>query len=94
VTPTDILDKVKNALTGETARFIGYGAAIVLVGLVAVLNALGVTRFGEGLSLTDALIGTTAAVTTVAGLVESIRHYVFSANTVNAIVEEQDGDTT
>jgi hypothetical protein len=81
----DILAKADAALTGEAARFIGYGSAIVLVALVALLNAFGVTHFGTGISLTDALIGTTAAIATLTGVVEAIRKNVYSQNTVQVI---------
>lgn len=84
---SDILDKVRDALAGEPARFIGYGSALVVVGVVAAANALGITRFGEGISLTDALVGTTAAIATLAALVEAIRNAVYSPKTVAAIVE-------
>lgn len=77
-----LLDSADTLLTGEPARAIGYGAAIVVVGVVAISNALGYSRFGSGLDLTTAVGLTTTAVATVVGLVESIRHYVFSSNTV------------
>jgi hypothetical protein len=80
-----LFDSVRTLLTGEAARFIGYGSAVVMVGFIAVANALGITRFGEGMSLTDALILTTAAITFVVGVIESIRKFVYSFNSVAAI---------
>lgn len=71
-----IADAATEALQGEPARFIGYGAAIVVVGVVAVSNYLGIARFGTNISLVDALVLTTAGVTTVTGIVESIRKFV------------------
>lgn len=96
MTPQSILDKAYALLQGEPARFIGYGSAIALVGLVALANALGITRFGEGLSLTDALIGTTAAIVTVGGIVENIRRFVYSKPSVEVIAENAaiTGDST
>jgi hypothetical protein len=91
-----VLDKADSLLKGEATRFIAYGGAVLLVGLVAGLNALGVTRFGAGISLTDALVGTTAAIGTLVGFVESIRHFVYSQNTVQAIAVQAaiTGDAT
>lgn len=80
-----LLDGARALLTGEAARFIGYGSAIVVVGIIAIANALGVTRFGAGLSLSDALVLTGTAATTVIGIIESIRKFVYSINTVEAI---------
>lgn len=87
-TVSSLLDKVQTLLTGEAARFIGYGSALVIVGVVAVSNALGFTRFGADISLGDALIGATSAITFVITTVESIRHFVFSLNTVTTIKAE------
>lgn len=77
-----ILDKVRDALSGEPVRFIAYGSALVVVGVVALANSLGITRFGADLSLTDALVGSTAAVATLGALVEAIRKAVYSPATV------------
>lgn len=81
----DLLDKARAALSGEPARFIGYGSAIVVVGVVAVANQLGITRFGSNLSLTDALVGSTAAIATLTGLVEAVRRAVYSPASVQVI---------
>ena len=85
---TSILDKVRNALNGEPVRFIAYGSAIVVVAVVAVANAAGITRFGSDLSLGDALIGSTAAIATLSGLVEAVRRAVYSPNSVNDLVND------
>lgn len=89
---SSLLDKVRLALTGEPARFIGYGSALVVVGVVAVANALGISRFGANLDLGSALVGTTAAIGTVTTLVESIRHFVYSPNTVTDLLTEASTD--
>jgi hypothetical protein len=91
-----ILDSARTLLTGEPARFIGYGAAVVIVGVIAISNALGFTRFGENISLSDALIGATAAIATLGGIIETIRRFVYSQNTVEAIaaVAAETGDAT
>lgn len=82
VTPTlaarlsAILARADAALKGEPARFIGYGAAIVIVGVVAVANALGITRFGANIDLADALILAGLATSTIIGVIETIRRFV------------------
>ena len=79
-----LLYRVEDLLRGEPARFIGYGAAVVLVGIIAVANQLGVTRFGTGMSLADALTLSTTAITTLIGVIESIRHFVYAPDTVHS----------
>lgn len=74
-----LADRVQDALTGEPARFIFYGAAITVWAVVAITNALGINRFGPNISLTDALTQATLA---GAFLTELIRRYVYSPNTV------------
>lgn len=84
-----ILDAISAKLTGEPARAIGYGAAVAVVAVVYVANALGFTRFGASLSLADALSLASVSITFVVGIVEGIRHYVFSPNTVAEVVAAQ-----
>lgn len=77
-----LLDGVSSALTGEPARVIGYGGAVVIYLVAKALGAIPDQSF-------DQAIGeATAAIVIVASLVETIRRYVFSAQTVKAIVAE------
>jgi hypothetical protein len=85
-TARDLVDAADRLLQGEPARFIGYGAALVIVGVVAVANQVGVTRFGENVDLGTSLGLATAAIVTVTGVIESIRKFVFSPATVADIV--------
>ena len=87
-----LLDSAENLLTQrEPARAIGYGAALVLVGVSVASNALGFTRI-PNIDLPTALGLATAGIGTVVAAVEGIRKFVFAPATVDAIVA--DGDTT
>lgn len=82
-----VLDKADALLQGEPARAIGYGSAVVVIGVVTISNALGFTRFqGVDIDLGSALVLVTAATTTVVGIIEGIRKFVFSPASVAAIV--------
>lgn len=98
-----ILDKAQELLQGEPLRAIGYGAGVIVY---FVARASG--RF-EDIPLDDAIILTGTAATTLIGVIETARRFVFSANTVEtvALVAEthgadaalsefgfEDGDTT
>lgn len=74
----DLGFRVETLLTGEPARFIYYGAAIVVWLVILVANAVGFTKLGPNISLTDALVQATLA---GAALTELIRRYVYSPNT-------------
>lgn len=76
MTPKDILDKAASLLQGEPARAIGYGAAIVIVGVIAVANQLGYTQLGSNIDLPTALGMATAAILTIGGVIETIRKFV------------------
>jgi len=89
-----ILAKADDLLKGEVARAIGYGAALVVVLVVAISNAVGFTRFGDNIDITTALVGVGAAITMLVTLIESIRRYVFSANTVAAIQADPSTDVS
>jgi hypothetical protein len=100
MTPSDILDKAEGLLKGEPARAIGYGAALVIVGVSLASNALGFTRIPQ-VDLPTAVTDATLAIATIVGVIESIRRFVYSPATVDAIVAEQgntdvpqDGDLT
>lgn len=77
MTPSDILDKAANILTGEPARAIGYGAALIIY-LVAKASGQIADQTPD-----QALISATAGIASVVGVIESIRHFVYSPNTVN-----------
>jgi hypothetical protein len=89
MTPSDILNKAEALLQGEPARAIGYGAALVIVGVSLVSNALGYTRI-PAIDLPTAVTDATFAIATVVGVIESIRHFV----TPVASLPSTDGDTT
>lgn len=74
--------RIEAALTGEPARFIFYGAAIVVWAVLGIANAAGITQLGPRVDLTDALTQATLA---GAFVTELIRRYVYSPNTVNEI---------
>lgn len=78
---TELANKVTNLLSGEPARFIFYGAAIVIWAVLGIANALGFTRLGPTIDLNDALTQATLA---GALITELIRRYVYSPNSVNA----------
>lgn len=80
---TDLLNRARALLQGETLRAIVYGAAIVVWIVVGLSNALGFTRFGANISVTDALTQATAASVL---LTELARRFVYSPATVAAIV--------
>jgi hypothetical protein len=71
-----LADRARDLLQGEPARFIFYGAAIVVWIVLAIANRLGVTTFGPTISLGDALTQATLA---GAFLTELIRRYVSPA---------------
>ena len=75
MTITDILTKAEALLQGEPARAIGYGAALVIVGVSLASNALGFTRIPE-VDLATAVTDATFAIATIVGVIESIRHFV------------------
>lgn len=87
---TSLLDRVQGLLTGEPARAIGYGAALVIIGVVYLANALGITRFGDSMDLATALGLTTAAIAAVATVVEAIRKAVSPLATVRTVAHDAD----
>lgn len=76
----DLLDKVDSILKGEPARIIGYGAAVVIY-LVAKASGNIADQTPE-----QALVSATAGIVSVVGVIESIRHFVFSPASVAEIV--------
>lgn len=74
-----ILAKVSQLLQTEPARAIGYGAAVVVYLVARVLSNRGYVQFN--LSFEDSIIAAAAALTLVAGVVESIRRFVYSPQT-------------
>lgn len=79
-----LLDKAEELLQGEPARAIGYGAAVVIYLVARAVGAI------EDVSLDQSLVLAAGYVATVASVIESIRHFVYSPATVAAIVDEQD----
>lgn len=80
---TDILDKARDLLAGEPARAIGYGAGVIVYLVARALGSIPDVPFE------DALILTAGYVVTIGAVIESIRRYVYSAPTVDALVEEE-----
>lgn len=78
---TDLLDKADSILKGEPARIIGYGAA-VLIYLVAKFSGNIADQTPE-----QALVSAGAGIASVVGVIETIRHFVYSKPTVEAIAE-------
>lgn len=76
---TRILDTARDLLKGEPARAIGYGAAAAIY-----LVALAFDRVPD-MTPEDALTAATAAIITITGVIETIRRFVYSVNTVEAI---------
>lgn len=74
------LDRIRGLLTSSPARVIGYGAAVVIY-----LVALAFDRIPD-MTFEQALVNTTFAITTLVGVIEAIRHYVFSPATVAKMV--------
>jgi hypothetical protein len=77
-----VLDKARDLLKGEPARAIGYGTAAVIY-----LVAMAFDRIPD-MSPEEALTSATFAITSIVGVIESIRHFVYSPATVSEIVEE------
>lgn len=70
-----LLDKAESMLQGEPARAIGYGAAVVIVGVSLVSNALGFTRI-PAVDFPTAVTLAGAAVVTLVTVIERIRSLV------------------
>lgn len=79
---SDLLAKASALLKGEPARVIGYGAAVVVF-LVA--NAVGAI---PDMTIDAALINATAAIATIATVIETIRRLVTPVAKAEAAVQE------
>lgn len=77
-----VAEFLSNFLTGEPARAIGYGGGVILYFVAKASGSI------ADVSLDEALIQAASFIAIVAAFVESIRHYVYSENTVDAIIEE------
>ena len=75
-----LLAKVEGLLQGEPLRAIGYGSAVIVYFVASISG-----RFGD-LSFADSLTLTVTSGSTVIGIVEAARRYVFSPASVAAIV--------
>lgn len=67
-----LLDKLQGVLEGEPARFIGYGAGLIVYAVARAFDVI------PDVPLDVALAETAFYVTIVAAVVESIRHFVYS----------------
>jgi hypothetical protein len=76
-----ILDKVDQLLTTEPARLIGYGAAVLAVVIINILNGQGITRFGTGLTFDEAVGYAFASIAVLVTVIESIRKFVYAPQT-------------
>lgn len=76
-------DRLLGLLQGEPARVIGYGAAVIIYLVAAAFKAI------PDVSFEQAIGDATAAITMLVSVVESIRHLVFSPNTVNTLLAEK-----
>lgn len=83
MTPSDLLDKATDLLKGEPARAIGYGAGAIVYFVARLSGSI------DDIPLDQAVILTAGYVTTVAGVIESIRHFVTPVATLPL-----DGDST
>jgi hypothetical protein len=79
-----ILDKARAMLSGEPARAIGYGAAVVVYLVAKASGAI------ADVPLDQAVLQTTSAIAVVVSVIESIRRFVYSPASVTAIIEELD----
>lgn len=82
-----LLDVLGRLLSGEPARLIGYGAAVIVYIVARVSKTL------PDVSLDQALIQVAAVIALAASVVETIRHYVYSPATVRAILDQIDTGT-
>jgi hypothetical protein len=90
MTPTDILNTARDVLSGEPARAIGYGAAVIVYLVARASGSI------EDVPLEDAIVLTAGYVATVAGVIESIRRFVTpvaNPNLPDADAGEGQGDT-
>lgn len=71
--------RVAGLLTGEPARIIGYGAAVIIWVVARLVGVI------PDQSPDQALESAVAAIAIVASIVESIRHLVYSPATVASI---------
>lgn len=70
MTITDILNKARDVLSGEPARAIGYGAAVIVYLVARASGSI------EDIPLDEAIVLTAGYVATVAAVIESIRRLV------------------
>lgn len=77
-----LLAPVQDILTGEPARAIGYGAAAIIYVVAKLVGAI------PDQTPDQALASATAGIAVVVSVVESIRHYVYSPNTVQQLTPQ------
>lgn len=78
-TVTAFLDRVRQLLTSEPARLIGYGSAIVIYLVANFLASKGI--IDVKLSFEDSIVTALAAMSVLVGIVEAIRRAVYSPAT-------------
>jgi hypothetical protein len=71
---SDLLNKAESVLSGEPARVIGYGGAVIIY-LVAKASGQIADQTPE-----QALLSAGEAITMIVTVIESIRHFVTPAN--------------
>jgi hypothetical protein len=76
------LARLGDALSGEPARVIGYGAALIVYFIANMSGRIPDVSFDE------AVIRTTAALAIVSAVIESIRKVTYSKNAVGQIIDE------
>lgn len=79
-----LLDKVEGVLSGEPARAIGYGAAVVIYLVAKASGKIADQSFDQ------AIISAGAGIGVVVGVIETIRRYVYSPATVDAMTTPVD----
>lgn len=70
MTASQVLDKVADVLKGEPARAIGYGAGVIVYFVARASGSI------DDLTVEESILLTAGYVTTIAGVIESIRHLV------------------
>lgn len=76
ISVSSLLDRARDLLAGEPARAIGYTAGSIVYFVARASGAI------DDIPLQDALLLTAGYVTSIAGVIESIRHFVSPANAV------------
>jgi len=76
-----LLTMLGNVLQGEPARFIGYGAGLVVYAVAKLVGAI------PDIPLEQAIAGAVAYTAIVASVVESVRHFVYSPRSAQDLMD-------